>query len=902
MLHSQISKNNRVVRRTFITCACMIAFAVVTVLAVVWAPVARSAAGKLPEKRNVRISKRDTRALPAPSAGQFARTSRVVGPLTPVASITVDRTDDTFAASACTAAPNDCSLRGAVAFANLNSGTTINVPAGTYNLTISGATEGFSGDDSIGDLDITADNTTIIGAGAATTIIHQTQTGDRVIEVNPFLDADFDTSISGVTISGGTETTAVGGGGIISGSINNTLTLTNCVISGNSATGAGTSGGGGVSHLGGTLTITGCTFSNNSTTTSGGGVSYSAGDPFGRTPSAGTVTISGSTFSSNTANSIASGGGALDFFDFNGGVSTYVISSSSFSGNTAPTASGGAIIVESGGPLTVTTSSFANNHAGNSGGAILGSGTVASVQFSRLVGNSVPTPTNGLTLFRSTGVFAADDNWWGTNAGPSANDFRSTSGSVFPTTFLQLRASGSPNTICPGSSSNISADIKQRSVGTPLTSELNGLPAFPATFVNATPALGNLSGVSANFVDGAASATFTAGATSGTANIDVTADNQTVTASVIVQTNTTTDPADQVLCEGGTASFSTTASGPGPFTFVWKKGATLLNNGDLGGRVTITSTTSSSTLSISNVQASDADTYTVEATGACSTVTQSATLTVKQNTSTTKPNDQTVCAGSTASFSTTASGTGPFTFVWKKGSTVLNTGDLGGRVTITSSSTTSTLTISNVQSTDAGTYSVETTGACGTATQSATLALDSTPPTITCPSNITVEPTCPSGAVVTYATPVGMDNCPGATTTRTAGLASGAVFPIGTTTVTYTVTDTSGNSASCSFTVTVKTPAAAIQDLINSVQALINQGVLNQSNGQGLLNKLNAALSDLNSGNTARACDDLDSFIDKVQGYILHGTLTSAQGQPLIDLARNVRNTLGCNGTSGTCT
>src|SRR5690242_3013533 len=142
------------------------------------------------------------------------------------ASVTVDRTDDAFSASACTAAPNDCSLRGAVAFANLNPGTTINIPAGTYSLNIpGGATEGFNGDDSIGDLDVTASNTTIVGAGAATTIIQQTQPNDRVLEINPFLDANFTFSISGVTITGGKETTAVGGGGMIAGSVGNSTTV-----------------------------------------------------------------------------------------------------------------------------------------------------------------------------------------------------------------------------------------------------------------------------------------------------------------------------------------------------------------------------------------------------------------------------------------------------------------------------------------------------------------------------------------------------------------------------------------------------------------------------------------------------------------------------------------------------
>src|SRR6185503_13437416 len=55
-----------------------------------------------------------------------------------IGTITVDRTDDAPAALLCTAAPNDCSLRGAIAFANASPATTINVPAGNYNLTTPG--------------------------------------------------------------------------------------------------------------------------------------------------------------------------------------------------------------------------------------------------------------------------------------------------------------------------------------------------------------------------------------------------------------------------------------------------------------------------------------------------------------------------------------------------------------------------------------------------------------------------------------------------------------------------------------------------------------------------------------------------------------------------------------------
>lgn len=80
---------------------------------------------------------------------------------------------------------------------------------------------------------------------------------------------------------------------------------------------------------------------------------------------------------------------------------------------------------------------------------------------------------------------------------------------------------------------------------------------------------------------------------------------------------------------------------------------------------------------------------------------------------------------------------------------------------------------------------------------------DSILPVINGPSDITVTANgC--NAVVTYATPIGTDNCTGAVTKLKKGLASGSVFPIGTTQVVYEVTDASGNKASYSFKVIVK--------------------------------------------------------------------------------------------------
>lgn len=81
---------------------------------------------------------------------------------------------------------------------------------------------------------------------------------------------------------------------------------------------------------------------------------------------------------------------------------------------------------------------------------------------------------------------------------------------------------------------------------------------------------------------------------------------------------------------------------------------------------------------------------------------------------------------------------------------------------------------------------------------------DNEAPAITnCPNDITVNAlpgTC--GTNVTYSTPDAFDNCT-FTSEQTAGLASGATFPIGSTTVTYVFTDNYNNSNNCTFSVNV---------------------------------------------------------------------------------------------------
>jgi hypothetical protein len=125
-------------------------------------------------------------------------------------------------------------------------------------------------------------------------------------------------------------------------------------------------------------------------------------------------------------------------------------------------------------------------------------------------------------------------------------------------------------------------------------------------------------------------------------------------------------------------------------------------------------------------------------------------------------------------------------------------------------------------------YTVMTTGACGTVVSSppsgsffpngtttvmcTTTAgpscsfmisvVEAQPPTITCPANITLtlQPGQTSGVVV-YPAPAAADNCPGVTVAAVPP--SGSVFPLGTTLVTATATDASGNTATCTFTITL---------------------------------------------------------------------------------------------------
>jgi hypothetical protein len=706
---------------------------------------------------------RSLNSAPLPSAPVFA-------------TITVDRLDDSLTATACTVAANDCSLRGATIFANANPGTTINLPAGTYQLTTDGSAEiGFCLDENSGDLNIAGNNTSIVGAGAATTIIRQTTPNDRVLCVDANLAGNFNFSISGVTITGGRETNGVGGGGMISGGFGDTTTVTDCVFRNNTATGAGSPVGGAIGNGAGTLNISGSTFTSNTASGSGGAIYQ---DSFG----VGSFSLANSTIGGNVSTTGNGGGGAV----LGGGTRT--VSSTSFESNHANGAgSVGGGLFNQGGSGNITLSSFSANSADAAGGGIANSGGSLTINYNR-VANNVATTGSGFANI--AGVALADDNWWGCNSGPGGTCNTASGAAV--ASWLLLRNLPNNSTLCAGQSTALIADLKGRSSGPPLTNELNGLVPIPfsptAIFSNAVN--GTLSSASTQFINGVATATFTAGPTTGPASADATLDSQTVTASMTVSTTTTSDPADQTVCAGTNANFSTTATGTN-LHYAW-----TLDGNAFGGD---TSSISVPTGSLS----AGVHTVTVTTTGDCGSATQSATLTVQANTTATTPADQTVCAGTNATFSTTATGDN-LHYAW-----TVDGSAFGGD---TSSITVTTGSLS------AGSHpvTVTVTGSCGTVVRNANLTVQANT-TATVPADQTV---C-AGTNATFSTTATGDNLHYAWTvdgsafggdTSSITVPTGSVTP-GSHPVTVTVTGSCGTVVrNANLTVTPNTTATTPPD------------------------------------------------------------------------------------------
>ncbi len=132
----------------------------------------------------------------------------------------------------------------------------------------------------------------------------------------------------------------------------------------------------------------------------------------------------------------------------------------------------------------------------------------------------------------------------------------------------------------------------------------------------------------------------------------------------------------------------------------------------------------------------------------------------------------------------------------------------------------------------------DSNGETATCEQTVTVT-DNTPPTLVCQPDMLLETTS-SGEVVHFSPPAGQDNCGQVTVQQTEGPASGSLFPVGKTKISFTATDEARNTTTCSFIITVAkkaciTPPTFTLQVTNSSCLGTNTGsiVINASGGTG---------------------------------------------------------------------
>jgi hypothetical protein len=98
--------------------------------------------------------------------------------------------------------------------------------------------------------------------------------------------------------------------------------------------------------------------------------------------------------------------------------------------------------------------------------------------------------------------------------------------------------------------------------------------------------------------------------------------------------------------------------------------------------------------------------------------------------------------------------------------------------------------------------------------QATVTVVDGTHPIIACPANIAATASSTAGATVHFPLPTASDTC--SAVEVACWPASGSLFPVGTTLVTCTATDTAGNQSQCDFTVNVAYSWSGVLQPINA--------------------------------------------------------------------------------------
>jgi subtilisin-like proprotein convertase family protein len=303
--------------------------------------------------------------------------------------------------------------------------------------------------------------------------------------------------------------------------------------------------------------------------------------------------------------------------------------------------------------------------------------------------------------------------------------------------------------------------------------------------------------------------------TAGTHNYTVTDANGCTSSTSVTVTEpaalVASSSATAILCNGGTSTVTVSAVGgtapyTGEGTFTVGAGThnyTVTDANGCSSSTSITLTEPAALVASSSATAilcnGGSATVTVSAVGGTAPYTGDGTFTVTAGT-----HNYTVTDANGCTSSTSITVTEPSVLVASSSASTIDC--IGGTTDVTVSATggTAPYTGTGLFNELAGTYTYTVTDAngCSATTTITVIELDSQNPTIVgCPADITINTSGSCTQSVNWITPTANDNC-SATLSSTHN--SGDVFPIGTTTVTYTAIDPSGNTATCTFDVTVE--------------------------------------------------------------------------------------------------
>jgi HYR domain len=151
-----------------------------------------------------------------------------------------------------------------------------------------------------------------------------------------------------------------------------------------------------------------------------------------------------------------------------------------------------------------------------------------------------------------------------------------------------------------------------------------------------------------------------------------------------------------------------------------------------------------------------------------------------------------------------------------------------------------------------------------------TVEVDTTPPTLNLPGDLKVEATGPNGAAVDFSTSA-IDVVDGSVSV-TCDAASGDTFPLGTSTVNCSATDTHGNTARGSFDITVVDTTAPAIDAHPDITVTAQDSI------GAVVNYTPPATHDVVDGDGVATCSPLPGTIFPIGDTIVTCTATDAAG------------------------